>query len=206
MNSRRLPSQHKRIRWAIAILAIGATGCPTDDSKRVAETAAVATKPVVVKTVRVQQGSQRRTSLQPATVHALFESKIRTMVTGYVEDIRVDIGDVVQPGDTLIKISVPEKIKQRDVMAAQVDRKRAEQMRVTAGITLAEAKVEAAEANLEEARSQLQSVEASLAAAQAEYDRTQDLVERGSLQRRVLDEVTQKRDSQVAAKNAVQSS
>jgi RND family efflux transporter MFP subunit len=47
--------------------------------------------------------------------------------------------------------------------------------------------------------------EASLAASEAEFNRTQDMVQRGSLQNRILDEVRKKRDSDVSAKDAAAS-
>ncbi len=44
-----------------------------------------------------------------------------------------------------------------------------------------------------------------LAAVEAEFERTSDLVERQSLERRMLDEIRKKRDSELAAKQAVAS-
>ncbi|MEM6470498.1 MAG: efflux RND transporter periplasmic adaptor subunit [Planctomycetota bacterium] len=161
---------------------------------------------MAVRTLQVQEEPIRRTTLQPATVRAFFESEIKPMTTGYVDEIRADIGDVVKKDDVLLTIATPEELKQSEVMRSRVFRMEAEERRAEAGVTLAQAKVSAAQADLAETRSRLRSVEASLAAAQAEFDRTQDLVNRGSLQQRMLDEVTKKRDSESAALAAVQSS
>ncbi len=88
---------------------------------------------------------------------------------------------------------------------AQVDRQLAEEEKAKAGIDLAKANVQAAEAMTAEAKSNLQQVEASLAAVEAEFLRTADLVKRGSMQPRILDEVRKKRDSEAAGKVAVTS-
>lgn len=162
-------------------------------------------KAVAVKTVAVAQEDVRRTTVQPATVHPFYAASIQAKVHGYVKDVQVDIGDVVQAGDVLAIVDVPEMVKQRLTALAQIDRQRAEEERARAGIDLAKANVQAAEAMTAEAKSKLQQVEASLVAADAEFRRTDDLVKRGSMQPRVLDEVRKKRDSEAAARAAVTS-
>ena len=159
--------------------------------------------PVAVKTVAVAQEDVRRTSRQPATVHPFYTAAIQAKVHGYVKELHADIGDVVKAGDVLAIIDVPETAKQRITALAQLDRKRAEEARAQAGIDLAKANVQAAEAMVTEARSKLKQVQASLAAAEAEFLRTDDLVKRGSMQPRLLDEVRNRRDSEVAGNAAV---
>lgn len=161
---------------------------------------------VAVRTVAVTEAEVRRTTSQPATVHAYYRSEIRPKVSGYVSEIKVDIGDVVQAGDELIRIDVPEMLKRREVAEARIERLVAEENRAEAGVNLADARVRSAVAGLAETESEVSRVDAELAAAQAEFDRTSDLVQRGSLQNRMLDEVRQRRDSQRAAKQAVTSS
>lgn len=196
-----------RGQWLVPCFAAAllVTGCTTHSSVQLTEDAE-SRQVVFVKTLQVQEADVKKTTTQPATVAAFFRSEIKPMATGYVSEIRVDIGDVVTAGDVLFVIDVPEQRKQIEVLQAKVKRMLAEQERATAGITLADAQVSAAEASLEEARSDMASVEAALAAAEAEYSRTEDLVQRGSLQQRMLDEVTQKRDSQRAARQSVRSS
>ena len=65
--------------------------------------------------------------------------------------------------------------------------------------------MKSAEARLTQAKSQLKGAEAALAAAEAEFNRTKDLVDRRSLESRVLDEVRKKRDSQLAQKESLSS-
>ncbi len=162
-------------------------------------------KPVAVKTVAVIQEDIRRSTMQPATVHAFYTAAIQAKVHGYVKEVKVDNGDAVNAGDILAIIDVPEMAKQRMTAVAHVDRQRAEEERAKAGIELAKANVRAVEAMTAEAKSNLQQVEASLAAAEAEFQRTEDLVKRGSMQPRLLDEARKKRDSEAAGKAAVTS-
>lgn len=165
-----------------------------------------AAKPVAVKAVAVVKQEVRRTSSQPATVYPFYTAAIQAKVHGYVKEVKADIGDVVQTGDVLAVIDVPETAKQRLMALAMVDRQKAEEQQATAGIELAKANVLATEAMESEARSKLQQAEATLAAAEAEFQRTTDLVQRGSIEPRILDEVRERRDSAAAGKAAVTAS
>lgn len=171
---------------------------PVHESK-----ASSAAKTVSVKTVPVVQQELRRTSIQPATVHPYFSAEIQAKVHGYVKEVRAEIGDVVQAGSVLAIIDVPETVKQKQMALAFVERQRADEQKATAGIDLAKANILASEALESEAKSKLQQVEATLAAAESELRRTTDLVDRGSIQPRVLDEVRERRDSAAAGKAAV---
>ncbi len=165
----------------------------------------VAEKAVPVKLVVAQQEQLQRTTTQPATVHAYFETQIRAKVAGYVKELTADIGDVVAAGDALVKLHAPELEKEVEVLRARVKLLNAQEQIAMAEVDLADASLQSAEAQLDQAFSELDSSQASLTAAQAEFSRTEDLVSRGSLQPRLLDEVTKKRDAAAAAKQAIQS-
>lgn len=158
---------------------------------------------VRVKTVAAVQTTLVRTTQQPATVHPYFETEIRARVDGYVVEVLADIGEVVEAGGLLARVDVPELAKKRSTLGARIDLLVAEERGASAGIELADAAVRSAHAKLQQARSEQAGVEASLAAAEAEFSRTEDLVNRGSLQMRVLDEVRKRRDSEAAGKDAV---
>lgn len=163
-------------------------------------------RPVAVRTVAVQSEPVQRSTVQPATVHPYYQSEIYPRVEGYLVELRADIGDVVSAGDVLATIDVPELQKQSEIIQARIERMMADEQRAEAGVNLAEANVLSAEASLAESQSRLSQVDASLAAADSEYTRTEDLVQRGSLQNRMLDEVRMKRDSTRAEKTAAESS
>tara|TARA_A100001391_G_scaffold202633_1_gene192759 strand:+ start:480 stop:1811 length:1332 start_codon:yes stop_codon:yes gene_type:complete len=161
---------------------------------------------VPVKTVAVTATEVQRTTRQPATVHAYYRAELRAKASGFVKTLYADIGDYVEAGAKLAEVDVPDLIKQRQSVEKQVLRLEAEERRSRAGIQLAEAQVRSANAMFSEAKSQMASAEASLAGSQAEFDRTEDLVQRGSLQNRMLDEARMKRDTESARKEAVTSS
>ncbi|MCA9128144.1 MAG: efflux RND transporter periplasmic adaptor subunit [Planctomycetales bacterium] len=184
--------------FAAGLLSV--TGCNYSDSL---QSAPGGSSVVPVKLVSVTQTEVIRTSRQPATVHAFFESEVRAKVFGYVEEITADIGDVVQLGQRLARVAVPELDQQSKTLQAEIELLAAEERVSQAGVELADAALRAAHAKLQQATSERASVEAALAAAEAEFSRTEDMVNRGSLQNRVLDEVRKKRDSQLATKDAI---
>lgn len=183
-------------------LAIILLGCAGADP-----TAAIpsATKVTPVKAVQLAQTEVERTTTQPATIHAFQRAEIRANVTGYVEERTGDIGDVVDAGDLLAVIAIPELNKRRLIQEARIARHEAHEKQAEAGIRLAEAELRAMVAKLAQAQAEQDRAEATLAAAKAEFDRTEDLVERQSLQSRMLDEVRMQLDSQQANVDAVTS-
>lgn len=190
-----------RLPVALACLLSLVSGCskPASNHSELQDRAAA---PVRVKTVSVVTSQAKKTTSQPATVHPLFEASIRPRVSGYLTDIKVDIGDVVKPDQELATIDVPEMKEQLAIADAKINRATAAELVAEAGVALADANVTASEARLDEARSDLKSVEAALAAVIAEFERTSDLVDRRSLEARMLDEVRKKRDSERARRAA----
>lgn len=170
----------------------------------------VATKenpdPVVkVRAVAAVQQEVVRKTRQPATIQPFYETEIRSKVAGYIVEVSADIGDAVQAGQVLARVDVPEMEKRRTVLESKIALLRSKEEEAKAGVALAEAAVESEKAKLEQAKSQMLESEAILAAASAEFSRTQDLVNRGSLQARLLDESQKRFDSAKAAKSAVTS-
>ncbi|HBN77552.1 MAG TPA: efflux RND transporter periplasmic adaptor subunit [Planctomycetaceae bacterium] len=186
----------------LQICLIAGYGCTASPAVSLDEEPA---KAIAVKTVAVVQEDIPLTTFQPATVHAYYRAEIRAKISGYVKELKVDIGDVVQAGETLAIIDVPEMEKQRLIHQARITRNESEEARASAGVQLAQANVQSAEAKLEQAKSEMSRADAALAAIEAEFSRTQDLVDRQSLESRMLDEVRKKRDSERANKQAMQS-
>ncbi|MGI9472375.1 MAG: efflux RND transporter periplasmic adaptor subunit [Rubripirellula sp.] len=162
-------------------------------------------KVVPVKTVAVVEEDLQRTTTQPATIHSYYRADIRAKVSGYVAEVKADMGDFVEAGATLAVIDIPEMQKQREIIEARIIRNQSEETRATAGMDLAQANVLSAEARLAQSKSEMSRAMASLAAVEAEFSRTQDLVQRQSLERRMLDEVRKKRDSELANKESTES-
>lgn len=193
---------HPAALACMAIVILLTSGCTPSDS---VSNDTGADKVTAVKTVAVTQTEIRPSTVQPASVHAFYEAQIHANASGFVGTIGFDIGDPVRRGDVLATIEVPEMLKRSEVIRARINRLKAEENRAAAGVDLARAQVTAAEAKLAETKSQKATADASLAAAEAEFKRTEDLVSRGSLQDRMLDEVRERRDSRRAAREAVTS-
>jgi len=103
-----------------------------------------------VEVVRPQRKDIRHTVTQPATVHPYHQADIVAKVAGYFEAVYVDIGDEVEEGQPLAKLSIPEMDKQRDQAVARQQRLAAELERATAAAEVAAAQRVAAEAEVEE--------------------------------------------------------
>jgi HlyD family secretion protein len=188
-------------RYPLALVAVMA-GCAPNDvvMEKLESVPATAVKTVQV----VPQEIQRRTT-QPATIHAYFHAEIRSRVSGFVKELKADIGQYVEKDAELALIDVPELHKQRAIAEARIRQHEAEERRSLAGTELAAARLRSSRAMGAEARAQLSKVDAALAAAQAEFNRTEQMVRSGSLQSRMLDEARMKRDSEVASKEAMAS-
>tara|TARA_R100001132_G_scaffold9706_1_gene9159 strand:- start:9351 stop:10730 length:1380 start_codon:yes stop_codon:yes gene_type:complete len=162
-------------------------------------------QPVPVEMISMTQEQIARTTTQPATVLPFYQTEIRAKVSGYVKEVKADIGDYVKQDTILAVIDVPELQKQRQIIEARISQNESEEKRAEAGIQLSQANVQSAEARLLQAKSELNRTKALVAAAEAEFDRTSDLVQRRSLESRVLDEVRKKRDSELANQQTVSS-
>ena len=90
-----------------------------------------------VEVVTAVQKDVDHTTSQPATVHPFFQADIISKVSGYIEDVFVDIGDTVKSGDPLCQLSVPEMGKQLDQIHAKQQRLLAELKRAEAAVTVA---------------------------------------------------------------------
>ena len=180
------------------VLVVGCTKTPSGKDLSLA-TQPRADKSRVEVVTAVQKDVVHTTS-QPATVHPFFQADIISKVSGYIEDVFVDIGDAVKAGDPLCQLSVPEMEKQREQINAKQQRLLAELKRAEAAVTVAIARIRSSEAEAEEAASNIQQVEARLVANKAELKRVVGLVERKAVTIANLDEAQASNDVSEAAK------
>ena len=178
------------------------TGCSPPP---IASDSAETKKQVVVRAVTIQQVDAARSTVAPASVLPYFQTELHSNVSGYVSQLNADIGDVVSAGDVLIQIDIPEMQKQAQTIDARLARLDAEAKRAEAGINLADAGIQAAEAKVEQAKSEIDRIEAEVAASESEFNRTSDLVNRQSVQPKMLDEARSRRDSDLAQRSSVTS-
>jgi len=130
--------------------------------------AGVPAQPTPVRLIQPSRRDLARDTVQPATADAFFEANLGAKVSGYVTELRVDIGARVKTGQTLAKIAVPELIQARNAATADVTAQRSAYDRT----------VELAEHNsitqraVAEAKGRLDTAVARQAQAEAELDYT----------------------------------
>lgn len=176
-------------------------GCGGDADEKGSTTASPATGNAArVEVISLIRKDVVHTTSQPATVHPFFQADIIAKVSGYIENVLVDIGDAVKAGDPLCQLSVPEMEKQREQIHARQERLKAELKRAEAAVNVAHAQVRSSEAQTEEAASNIKQVEARLIADKADLKRVVGLVERQAVTIAMLDEAQADNDVSEAAK------
>jgi RND family efflux transporter MFP subunit len=73
-----------------------------------------------VRAIQPLRRDLARESVQPASAEAFFEADLGAKVSGYVSELRVDIGARVKAGQTLVRIAVPELLQARNAATADV--------------------------------------------------------------------------------------
>ena len=81
-------------------------------------------QPIPVRTIQPSRRDLARETVQPASAEAFFEADLGAKVSGYVSELRVDIGARVKAGQTLARIAVPELIQARNAATADVTAQR----------------------------------------------------------------------------------
>lgn len=129
---------------------------------------------VTVRAISPQRVAVRRTCTQPGTIHAFYEAKLYARVSGYLRELRVDIGDTVDAGQPLAVLDVPEMDKKVERLQAELLRAQCEQVRARADRDVASAQVE--------------SQRSQMALCEAELTRVQQLVKKQALTDQIRDE------------------
>jgi RND family efflux transporter MFP subunit len=125
---------------------------------------------------------------QPGRIEAFEQTPLYPKVTGYVEEVLVDIGDVVQKDQPLVQLWIPE-------MENELTQKQALVAQASADVKQAEAAVAAAKAAVNSAAAQVAQAEAGIARIDAEHQRwksefarIEQLANDGAVTRKLLDE------------------
>lgn len=157
-----------------------------------------------VSVVKPERKTLRRTTTQPATVSAYFEADIYAKVSGYLTELKHDIGDSVEADAVLGRVSIPEMDKQIERQQAEIRKLEADEKRAEAEVQVARSLKSAADAELTQARAEVAKAVALVSADRRELDRTRDLVERQSVADRLLDESQKRFESSEAAQKAAE--
>jgi RND family efflux transporter MFP subunit len=153
-------------------------------------TASVSDNAPRVQTVTVKPKDLDRRIELPGTVEGYETADLYAKVGGFLAEISVDIGDEVTKGQVLARLSIPEM--QKEVIEKQ------------AAVAAREAELQSSQAGLYEVMTRLREKQAHVKQQLAEFERVKNLVERGSLQQKLLDEATYKLDAAQAAVETAQ--
>lgn len=160
---------------------------------------------VGVRTIKPGVATLRRTSTQPGTVHAYSEAKVYARVSGYLKELKVDIGQRVEEGQILARVDVPELEKKRERWQAEISRLQAEQELAGVEVETARAQVLACEAQVGQARAGLKKAEALLAADLSEFGRIEAVAKSGTLDQGVLNEARNRHQAGLAGQQVAES-
>ncbi|MCI0462925.1 MAG: efflux RND transporter periplasmic adaptor subunit [Gemmataceae bacterium] len=176
----------------------------TPDQQRAASARARADDVVTVQTVRAERVTLRRTTTQPATVHAFYEARVSARVAGYLEQLQADIGDRVEAGQVLGRIAVPELEKKRLRYQAEILRLQADEAQAAVDGETARAEVKVRGAQVGQAQAEVKKAEAHRAADQAELHRIEGAAKSGVVDQGVVIEVRRRSEASVAGKQAAE--
>jgi RND family efflux transporter MFP subunit len=194
---------------AMAALNLAASGCAQPSSAQLThdgKTPAAAKQLDRVTAATLQPKNLKLYTSQPGRVEAFEVAPLFPKVTGYVEEVLVDIGDAVTKDQPLVKLWIPEMQDELEQMQALVAQAEAE-------VRQAEAAVDAAKAAAETAQAKIHQVEAGIARADGEFDRwkaefsrIEELAANGSVTKKLADEtLNQLRAAEAAQKETVAS-
>jgi HlyD family secretion protein len=146
---------------------------------------------------------ERRTlalsTTQPGRIEAFERTPLYAKVAGYVEEVKVDIGDTVRKGDVLVRIAVPELLDELHEKEALVAQAEAEVRQSESAITANRAAAETARSRIAEADAGLIRARADVDRWRSEHDRIKELAEKGAITRRLEEETASALHSAEAA-------
>lgn len=197
-----------RTTFPYSILLLGlavscaATGC---DQPTAAETTTQAESSSAGNTRRIAVIQPRRTTLersttQPAKILAFERTPLYSKLTGYVEEIQVDIGDQVTTGQTLIRLWIPELRDDLVRQEAHLAQAEATVKQAEAGVKGAQAMAQSAKAKVEQAKAGIGRAEGEFERWKAEIARIRELADRGSITSKLVDETQNQYRAAEAAK------
>jgi RND family efflux transporter MFP subunit len=141
-----------------------------------------------VEVVKPTKGTLERKTAQAGTAMAFKWIDIYAEVSGYLKERRVDIGSVVQKGDILAVIEVPELKAQVEQQEAAVELAKAQVKQREAAVESARADQEAWVARINAAQARVRSDEANLKFRDKQRERYAALFRERSIDARMVDE------------------
>jgi HlyD family secretion protein len=185
-------------------LLFGGSGC----HRQTTEAASPPVQPTAAAIDRVTAGKPVRKTLklittQPGRIEAFEEAPLFPKLAGFVQEVRVDIGDLVKKDQLLIKLSIPEMLDEVKQMEALVAQANAEVRQADAAVKAAEAMAGTAEAKVAQATAGIGRAAGEYERWKAEHARMTDLAANGSVTQKLVDEsLNQVRSADAARQEA----
>lgn len=186
----------------VLVLSLPLAGCNsanvTSESSTSGEQSATAL-PKVATTKPARKTITQKT-IQPGQIDAFSTTPIHAKVAGYVEQLKVDIGDrvrgpvrdsegkLIEPGQLLAVLSAPELEEEFHQKEAMVEQVKAEVLQSDAAIKVAMSMQESASAGVEETAAGQQRANAQYSRWKSEYDRMQALAEAKTITPKLAEE------------------
>lgn len=133
------------------------------------------------------RSSNDATATVPATVVADQTADLYSKLGGFLKEIHVDIGDRVEQGQLLAVLDVPEMEQQLLQKEARMEQAKALVVQANAKVEEAHSHLAAFEARIAEARTICETKKALQEYRRNEYDRLNQLLGQGAVQRELVD-------------------
>jgi multidrug efflux pump subunit AcrA (membrane-fusion protein) len=183
-----------RIWLTLLLLPALVCGCSRSGP---APTAPISLDPTV-KVIHAQDRTVKRTVEQPGVISAYERTALYAKVSGFVAKWKVDIGDRVKKGATLVELVAPELVAQHEQMKAQVVLDKAMVDQSEKQHIVAQRNVTAATEQVAQARADVKRYEADVKRWQKEVKRLKRLVGERVVDHQVLDETERQLESSQA--------
>lgn len=176
----------KKFGLSMLLMTLVATvvGCRPSQPKQVSKPQVKKEQPKVITIGVVREQLLEKSIDLPATLESDETAMLMARVEAYVDQVLVDIGEEVQAGQTLVKLSAPELVQAVNEARAMIRQVKASELVLLAELTAA--------------RSQLEVIDARMQLKTSERDRKARLVSSGAIARQLLEESEADMQSQIA--------
>jgi RND family efflux transporter MFP subunit len=178
----------------LALLLAGCQGQTPDTPSKPAIAAALE-----VAAVKPERKTLRLVVEQPGQIEAFEETPLIARIPGYVGTVNCDIGkrlkgpkldakgNILEPGEALAELSVPELVAEYQQKVALVKQAEAKEGQAQANIEIAAANLETAKARVTETRAAQDRVQSDVEYWEGQYKRFGDLVASKDVDKQTLD-------------------
>lgn len=187
-------------------------GCSHANSPATSIASSSAEAKLIVTPIKPLKKDLARFVEQPGQIVPLEQTPVFARVSGYVREVKVDIGDhvtgpkldsqgkLIQPGQVLFTIDVPELQKELAEKTAAVTQVQAQVKQAEAAVAVAEATRDSARSAITEASAGIERANAEYARWKSELDRFRELAARQAVTAKLVEETQSKLSAADAAR------